>query len=160
MPDLRAHGAWINPPALPITSSNFHAVHALKRTHTHTHSPTLSLPPLPPSASPRYSWERTGASQTGDGRQGGRHSTQSDPRRRPSRIGPRHTHKSTHEQIWRDWVSHTRTHTHTLWKRHGTRLFILHAVDDSSSTSGTVIFTLLSQLHFKVFILSLVINVL
>lgn len=112
MPDLRAHGAWINPPALPITSSNFHAVHALKRTHTHTHSPTLSLPPLPPSASPRYSWERTGASQTGDGRQGGRHSTQSDPRRRPSRIGPRHACKNTHEQIWRDWVSHARTHTH------------------------------------------------
>lgn len=116
MPDLRAHGAWINPTALPITSSNFHAVHALKRTHTHTHSPTLSLPPLPPSASPRYSWERTGASQTGDGRQGGRHSTQSDPRRRPSRIGPRHTRKNTHEQIWRDWVSHAHTHTHTLKK--------------------------------------------
>lgn len=117
MPDLRAHGAWINPPALPITSSNFHAVHALKRTHTHTHSPTLSLPPLslPPLPQDTLEKEREQVRQETAGRE-------ADTARRVTHGGGRHaSDPDTHTKVLTSRSggtgSHTRAHTHTHFEK-------------------------------------------
>lgn len=111
MPDLRAHGAWINPTTLPITSSNFHAVHALKRTHAHTFTHALPAP-SPSLRFPKILLRKNG-SKSDRRRQAGRQTQHAEWPTEEAVTHRTQTHTQKYSQADLEGLGLTRAHTHT-----------------------------------------------